>query len=192
MFDRLDPSSSHSNRATINEVEPLDAGQQSLRCQWCSVPLATGVTICPTCGSPGIPDPRMTVAGLNDAIDITQAPTHRTSAPVVGLNVDHEPVEYWNEDASIGDEAETPVQSIDFDAVEQRRLMSMILIGSSVLVCALLGWLIGPTLLQGPFESLTGSPVENPSDLRTTGMVGGLMIGMFIGATAGWVVWSTN
>lgn len=194
MSDHRTPLSRHANGATIDGNAPHAAGQQSLRCQWCSVPLATGVTICPTCGSPGIPDPRLTAPGLTDTIEPTPAqnPDTGTRADATSANTTGNPPLLWPEDISPSEVAEAPLNSIDFDAVERRRMLSMLFIGGGVLFCALLGWLIGPTLLQGPFESLTGSPVENPDDLRTMGTISGLMIGMCIGATAGWVVWSAT
>src|SRR5690554_4542571 len=52
-----------ADAATLTIDNPVpEAGP--LSCQWCSVPLADGITICPTCGSPGIADPEMTVVGL--------------------------------------------------------------------------------------------------------------------------------
>ncbi len=69
-------------------------------------------------------------------------------------------------------------------------MQSLVFMGGAVVVCAMLGWLIGPSLLVGPFEGLTGTEVEDLSDLRGMGTIGGLVIGMFIGATGGWVIWS--
>jgi hypothetical protein len=160
---------------------------QPLRCQWCSVPLAAGVTICPTCGSAGVADPQMSVAGLTDLDDLEQA---AWSAPVT---VEHESspiaagelVEWWNDGESVAASA-----GLDLMAVERRRTQSLIFIGGSVILCALLGWLIGPSLLVGPFERVTGTNVEHLSDLRTMGTIGGFIMGMFIGACGGWVIWA--
>ena len=89
-----------------------------------------------------------------------------------------------------GTGVEASVRVVDFEEVERRRMQSIVFMGGAVVVCAMLGWLIGPSLLVGPFEGLTGTEVEDLSDLRGMGTIGGLVIGMFIGATGGWVIWS--
>ncbi len=73
--------------------------------------------------------------------------------------------------------------------VEDRQLQTYGVIIASVVFCVAVGWLAGP-LLAGPMESLTGTPIENTSDLRPTGGVLGLLAGFFIGATCGWIIWS--
>lgn len=187
MSDQHSPSPNDVASAVIGA-----SGRQSLRCQWCSVPLATGVTICPTCGSAGIPDPGMTGAGLTEP-EISEADPVRDAVAANGVaGGEVELVEWWRNETPAGDLTEEPRQTLDFAAVERRRMQSMIAIGGAVVVCVALGWLIGPSLLEGPFERLTGTTVENPDDLRTMGTIGGLIVGMFVGATSGWVVWADN
>lgn len=182
MSDLLNPSTGHAN-----SIAP---GPQSLRCQWCSVPLAAGVTVCQTCGSAGIPDPRMTVP------DVTDPETRQVDPLRKALTSDNVPageaglVEWWRDETLDGAGSEAPARVVDFEAVERRRMQSIVFMGGAVVVCAMLGWLIGPSLLVGPFEGLTGTNVEDLSDLRGMGTIGGLVIGMFIGASGGWVIWS--
>jgi hypothetical protein len=179
-----------SDHRSPSPAANLTSEAQSLRCQWCSVPLAAGVTTCPTCGSAGVADPQMSVAGLTELDELEQA-TWSTPGPVEDEHESSpiaaaELVEWWNDGESVG----AGVGTLDFMAVERRRTQSLMFIGGSVLVCALLGWLIGPSLLVGPFEGVTGTNVEHLSDLRTMGTVGGFIIGMFIGACGGWVIWA--
>ena len=164
--------------------------QQALRCQWCSVPLAAGVSICPTCGSPGIPDPRMTLAGLTD-LEVSLPDPIKEAVAVNGVTGgEAELVEWWRNETAAGEMTDEPRQTLDFEAIERRRTQSLIFIGGAVAICTLLGWLIGPALLESPFERLTGTTVDDPSDLRTLGTICGLIAGMFIGATGGWVIGS--
>jgi len=169
-----------------------DAGAGALRCQWCSVPLAAGVTTCPTCGSPGIPDPRMTVAGLNDLATGQPEPLSNTMAVSDITGDEVELTEWWRNEPSAGDLNETPLQTLNFEDIERRRMQSIGFIVGAVVVCTFLGWLIGPSLIVKPFEGLTGTTVENLDDLRTMGAIGGMIAGMFVGATGGWVIWSSR
>jgi hypothetical protein len=190
MSDLLHPPAGHVNSVAPGSGEPPISPPESLRCQWCSVPLAAGVTVCPTCGSAGIPDPRMTVP------DVADLETHQPDPLRTALTSDNGPageadlVEWWRDETSGGANGEASVRVVDFEEVERRRMQSIVFMGGAVVVCAMLGWLIGPSLLVGPFEGLTGTEVEDLADLRGMGTIGGLVIGMFIGATGGWVIWS--
>jgi uncharacterized Zn finger protein (UPF0148 family) len=191
MSDQRNTSPADSGNVMFRPSEPPTTERQSLRCQWCAVPLATGTTICPTCGSAGIPDPRMTVASLADSgADQPVQAGNAVTAVTVGNDV--ELVEWWQPETPDGELAEESRNTLDFDAVERRRTQSLMVIGGAGVVCALLGWLIGPSLLESPFERLTGATVEDPADLRTMGTIGGVIAGLFIGATCGWVIWSDN
>ena len=170
---------------------PDTAQASALRCQWCSVPLMPGVTICPTCGSPGIPDPRMTVAGLNDSDVDEPEPASEEFVAHPKTDDTGELVEWWREESKAADTAHTREQ-LSYEEVEQRQVQTLAFIGIAVVVCAVLGWIIGPALLEGPIESLTGTPVEQRSDLRGMGTFIGLIVGMFIGATGGWVIWASR
>jgi hypothetical protein len=178
--------------------QAISAGQGTteagaLRCQWCSVPLQPGVTICPTCGSPGIPDPRLS-AGTMEDLDISDA--RPTVAPVTNDAVavdERDLVEWWKHETLNAEPLDEPQQALpSFEDVERRRTQSLVFICSAVVVCGMLGWLIGPSLLVGPFEGLTGTTVKNLSDLRGMGTIGGVLLGLFIGSTGGWVIWSTR
>ena len=149
----------------------IDAG--ALRCQWCSVTLSPGITICPTCGSAGIADPLMTVP------DAEPAPEPVSPQPI-------ELVEWWREDEADGKPARVQMSFVE---AERRRQQTIVFIAVAVLACAITGWLAGP-LLAGAMESLTGTPVENTSDLRPTGGFLGTMIGFMVGAAGGWLIWS--
>lgn len=178
--------------SSIEASQAPGAEQQALRCQWCSVPLAASRTICPTCGSPGIPDPRMSVPGPTEPE--ASRPGQPANAGMAGgaTREGSEPPEWWRDEAIAGGAADVPLTTMSFEDVERRKMQSLTFIGGAVLVCALLGWLIGPSLLVGPFERVTGANVEDLSDLRGMGAMGGMIAGMFIGATGGWVIWSSR
>jgi hypothetical protein len=165
----------------------------ALRCQWCSVPLQPGVTICPTCGSAGIPDPRMS-AGRLDELDITDAsPSFAPIANDAAVADERELVEWWKLETLNADPLDEPLPAVaSFEDVERRRTQSLVFICGAVVVCGMLGWLIGPSLLVGPFEGLTGTTVTNLSDLRGMGTIGGILLGLFIGSTGSWVIWSSR
>jgi len=181
-----------SRRSTIGTSEPPVTEPQSLRCQWCSVPLEAGISICPTCGSPGIPDPRMTVPSVTVLEPTPPDPIREALSGGIASVDEAELVEWWNEEKPDDVIGAAPITTVDFEEIERRRMQSIIFMVGSVFVFALLGWLIGPTLLVGPFEGLTGTTVEDPSDLRGMGTMGGLIAGMFVGATGGWVLWSAR
>jgi hypothetical protein len=152
----------------------------SLRCQWCMTAIPSGVTTCPTCGSSAIPDPRMVVPGAE--------PVTEQAIPVVAdPGPAGEPTEWWREEDQDG--VFSTRRQPTFEEVEQRRTQTLLFIGGSIVVCVVIGWLLGP-LLAPALESLTGTPVEDPNDLRPTGMFFGLLAGFFVGALAGLVIWS--
>jgi hypothetical protein len=161
---------------------------EALRCQWCSVPLPANVTICPNCGSPGVPDPR-----FSDPMD-SGGPTGplaaRLRAPAPDAVLDP-----WREDTTDGpqlDFSEPPApQQISWEDAERRQFNTILIAGVAVISCALVGWLAAP-LLAGVVENLTGTPVENTSDLRPFGALLGLLSGFAIGAIAGIVIWSNR
>jgi len=135
----------------------------------------------------------MTVVGADEPAVRTLDPIGVPAAEAVIAPDEQQLVEWWkHETLNVEplDEPATPLPS--FEDIEQRRMQSMIFIGSAVIVCALLGWLIGPSLLIGPFEGLTGTTVENPSDLRGMGTIGGILAGLFIGSAGGWVIWANK
>ena len=149
-------------------------GAATLTCQWCSVSLPPGVTICPTCGSPGVADDSMIVP------DLIETPAHDE------LTVQHkdedELVEWWK------DEGESETETYKNSAAQGDDLMPVILglIGTAV-VCVVLGIFVAPILLVSLFEGSLGVTVENSNDLRPLGGVLGLLTGAFIGAIGMWV-----
>lgn len=156
------------------QPEPHSAGS-GLRCQWCSVALPAGETVCPTCNSPGVPDPNLTAPG----IEILEP---ATSAEPVKLPEELD--EWWLEDEAAGRPVPKAQSSV---AVDEDRLIKTvaILIGTAV-ACAFVGWLAGPPLLAPVMENITGSPVEDMNDLRPMGSIFGFVSGIFLGACIGW------
>src|SRR5690348_15472466 len=65
----------------------------NLRCQWCFTTLPSGTATCPTCGSPGVPDPRFS-SEVNEA---AAAAPEMAPTPT-------ELVEWWREDETDGSE----------------------------------------------------------------------------------------
>lgn len=149
----------------------------SLRCHWCAVTLQMGVATCPTCGSSGIPDHRMSVPGSDSTDGGDVATPARASV----------------DDLSPGDietsDRPPTTSNVSYLDIEDRQLQTYGIIIVSVVVCAAIGWLAGP-LLAGPMESLTGTPVANTSDLRPTGGFLGMLAAFLVGATSGWIIWS--
>jgi hypothetical protein len=152
----------------LNKVA-AEHGATRLTCQWCSVSLPPGETICATCGSAGIPDTSMIVP------DIVEAPV----APSIDVNPqgEQELVEWWKD----VDEVNTYTNSDD----EPHDPLPMIigLVGTGV-ICILLGVLVAPSVLASAFESSLGVTVDSTSDLRPLGGVLGLLLAAFIGAIA--------
>lgn len=146
------------------------AAAQPLTCQWCSVALPPGTTICPTCGSTGIPNESMVVPDvaepdadpLQDAIGILRPEGEELT-------------EWWNADGEI-----EPYRN---SAQQEGDMMPVILglLGTGV-VCVLLGVLVAPTLLASVFENSLGVTVKDNNDLRPLGGVLGLLTGAFISA----------
>jgi hypothetical protein len=186
-----DLSNSPLRHAIATRQDVANSG--ALRCQWCSVPLPAGVTTCPTCGSPGIPDPRLAAGDLNESEIPALDPIKTAAATAPDITDERELVEWWKHETLNADPIEEPLPTTpSFADVERRRMQSFAFISGAVFVCAMLGWLIGPSLLVGPFEGLTGTTVEDLSDLRGMGTLGGIIIGLFIGSTGGWAIWSSR
>ncbi|HUG14478.1 MAG TPA: hypothetical protein VMM78_05595 [Thermomicrobiales bacterium] len=157
--------------------------REMLRCQWCSVPLKPGVTLCPTCGSPGVPDPVFSTpepepAPAVDALSVTVFDETSVIAP-------------WRDDESLVVDA--PVtgsrKQLTVQEAENRQMQTIKLAVIAVLVCGFLGWLAGP-LLAGVIESFTGTPVEDSGDLRPMGGFFGMLTGLLVGGIGGVVIWS--
>jgi hypothetical protein len=92
--------------------------------------------------------------------------------------------EWWLDDESVALPITRPPSSAALD--EDRVLKTAaILIGTAV-ICAFAGWLAGP-LLAPAMEGITGSPVQDTSDLRPMGSILGFLSGLFIGACIGWI-----
>jgi hypothetical protein len=134
----------------------------------------------------------MTVSGLDDPEVQTPSPGSQPATDPVDTD-EQELVEWWKHETLNTDPDDEPRPALaNFEDVERLRAQSLMFICGAVVVCALLGALIGPRLLVGPFESLTGTTVDDLSDLRGMGTLGGIVIGLFIGSTGGWVIWSSR
>jgi hypothetical protein len=144
--------------------------------------LADGVTTCPTCGSPGIPDPR-----VNAPLDTAPPPM----PAVADEALPPELTEWWREEDETNPGREGRRVMTEMEA-DQRRTQALIIMVCAALACIFIGWLIGPTMLVGPMENFTGTPVEDPSSLRSLGAFLGLLAGMLVGAVSGWVIWSSK
>lgn len=147
----------------------------SLRCQWCSVTLPEGTVVCPTCSSPGVPDPAMTAAGSEI---LEPLPSSEAVRPPEELD------EWWLDDVAAPRPAARPESSVALD--EDRLLKTAAILIGIAAVCAFIGWLAGP-LLAPAMENITGSPVQDTNDLRPMGSIFGFVAGLFIGACAGWI-----
>jgi hypothetical protein len=150
----------------------VGANTATLTCQWCSVSLPPGETICPTCGSPGVGDDSMVVPDLAEMrVPDTVTVQHKG---------EDELVEWWKEDG----EPETYKNS----ASRNDDPLPVILgIAGTVVVCIILGIVAAPILLSSLFENSLGVTVENSNDLRPLGGVLGLLMGAFIGAIGMWI-----
>jgi hypothetical protein len=160
----------------LNHVESRQAtGTPTLTCQWCSVALQPGVTICPTCGSAGVPDTSMVVPDVPTEGDDSLQP-----ALAVEQRGDAELTEWWNEGEESG---------VYRNSAEEGNDPLPVILGliGTALVCVLLGILVAPMLLASVFENSLGVTVENNNDLRPLGGVLGLLTGAFIGAIGIWV-----
>lgn len=159
-----------------HERPPSQGSQGDLTCQWCSVRLPAGETRCPTCGSPGIPDPSLPAPG----IELLETPER-----VEPLQPPEGPHEWWLDDDEVEHQQRRAAMSPN--AVEDRLLKTVAILAGVGAAFTLLGWLIGPLFLSPLMESITDTPVETASDLRPMGSVLGLLIGLFFGASYGWI-----
>lgn len=190
--ERHDPLSDQTIAQEIpsGTLSAAEHAATSLRCQWCSLPLAEGITTCPTCGSPGIPDPRLSPSSSSDLPASARAGDGinildpwrdaEFSAPRLPLELDPD-----FESSSL------PQTGLSWQDAERRQLNTILFACGAVLVCAFVGWLAGP-LLAGSMESFTGTPVEDPSDLRPMGAIIGLLTGFGVGAMGGIVIWANR
>lgn len=166
-------SASESTRNSSSRVV-LSTGD--LTCQWCSVRLLAGETRCPTCGSPGIPDPNLHPPGV--------AMLEAETVPDI-VEPKEELTEWWLDEDEV--QHQQLRAALSPAAVEDRLFRTAgVLIGTAV-VFTFLGWLVGPMFLSPLMENITGSPVEHASDLRPMGGILGLLTGLFFGASYGWI-----
>ena len=184
----MDHATSAGAGALGARIGAQSAVSRPLRCQWCSQTLPAGVTDCPTCGSLGAPDPRLNMPGEGPTPALDASSAVMASNAQVALGEGAALPEWWLDDDDAGASHKPTMTLAD---VEQRRARALVTIGAAVVLCVALGWLLGPQLAGG-FERLTGSPVENPDDLRGTGAFLGMLTGMFVGATGGWLIWSSK
>ena len=145
------------------------------RCQWCSVSLPVGTTVCLTCNSPGVPDPALTVPGIEI---LEPTPAVETAKPPGELD------EWWLDDQPASQPGTRPRSSAALD--EDRLLKTAAILIGTAAICAFAGWLAGP-LLAPAMESITGSPVQDTGDLRPMGSILGFLSGLFLGAGIGWI-----
>jgi hypothetical protein len=174
---------------TLLKSAPASSGPLSgtLRCQWCSVPLAAGITRCPSCGSAGVPDPRLSPTSDNPPLPapLAAAPTVDAYAPLTVEQVDALAPPPLDQQPSVDR------KQLTWEEAERRQFRTIAIAAAAILVCTFLGWLSGP-LLSGVVENFTGTPVENPSDLRTMGALIGLLSGFAVGGVAGTVIWANR
>lgn len=153
------------------DTQPAD---KELRCQWCSVQLPAGTTICPTCGSPGIPD---------QDVPLPEAEPETISGVDVEQKPEEELVEFWNDEP-----AGSTTSSRQSTAAEpEDQLVIFLGLAGAVVFCVVVGVLLAPPLLTPVMENITGTPVENPGDLRPVGGVVGFLVGLFIATIGLWV-----
>jgi hypothetical protein len=165
----------HSPQAAQTDAEQVRAGE--LTCQWCSVTLAPGVTICPTCGSPGVPDA---------ALSLPAAALLEEESFIVVEKPPEELVEWWHDEDELDEDGSHRFRN-SAALQEPDPLVTAAVLGGSVLIGILLGVLAAP-LLAPLMENLTGVEVENVNDLRPMGGIIGLLTGLTVGAVAGWVM----
>ncbi|MFW6075259.1 MAG: hypothetical protein ACOC9Y_06675, partial [Chloroflexota bacterium] len=98
-----DSTSDTSHRLAGRERE---AGRMSdastrLTCQWCSVVLPEGETVCPTCGSSGVPDDEMVVPGSEVLVDTEPAPEIEPQSPEeIEAALEEEPANLYRNSAA--------------------------------------------------------------------------------------------
>jgi hypothetical protein len=158
---------------------PAETDSEQLTCQWCAVQLAPGVSVCPTCGSPGVANADLHLPGDERL---------REETPVVQPKAPDELVEWWRDDELDADGAAGgSVYRNSASAQESDPLMTVAWMAVAVVVCVALGILAAP-LLAPLMESITGVEVEDVDDLRPMGGIIGLLVGLCVGAMLGWVV----
>ena len=145
----------------------------TLTCQWCSVALPAGETVCPTCGSSAVPDESMIVPGGDDPLSISEVAVDDLGG--------EELVEWWNEPAEV--ERQTYRNSAR-QADDPLPVIAM-LVGAG-LFCVVAG-VIGVPFLAPVIEENIGIVIENPADLRPIGAILGLLVGLFIGTIGMWI-----
>lgn len=165
-----------ASESTQNPSSRVVFSTGDLTCQWCSVRLPAGETRCPTCGSPGIPDPNLHAAGI-EVLDAKAGPDV--------VEPKEELTEWWLDEDEVQHQEQRAALSPA--AIEDRLLKTAgVLIGTAV-VFTFLGWLVGPLFLSPLMENITGTPVERAADLRPMGGILGLLTGLFFGASYGWI-----
>lgn len=145
------------------------AGER-LNCQWCFKQLEPGVTICPTCGSPGVPDESLTMPAGGESDELSKLEVTEKSPEEIAAVMEEEGGSVYRNSS-----ANAPDPAVTFLAV-----------GGAVLISVVMGVIAAP-LLETPFENTLGVVVDNPADLRPLGGVIGMLVGMFLGAIAMWV-----
>jgi ribosomal protein L40E len=155
-----------------------DVSAETIKCQWCGATSPARARHCVSCGSWIEEQPTFTEPAVAPpVVDVAEADASAL-------------VEWWRDDED-ADGSEKTVPKRTLAEVEQRRLQSIGLMIGCVIACTFIGWIAGPLL--APFlEGLTGSPPDDSGALRSLGAFVGFLGGMFAGAVAGWITWSTD
>lgn len=142
----------------------------TLTCQWCSKQLPPGETVCPICGSSGVPDESLTVPGINHPDDLSKLEVSELSAEQINEVMQEESESLYRNSAA--DEPDPAV--------------TLLAVAGAVVISVIMGVIAAP-LLATPMENTLGVVIDDPSDLRPLGGVIGMLVGMFLGAIAMWV-----
>jgi hypothetical protein len=151
------------------------------RCQWCGEQLSDEQAVCPGCGAV-VAGPLLDDEAGETAVVAADAPDPAPEAAAL--------IEWWRDD-NPEVEAVRAQRQLTFEEAERRSLLSIAVIVCAAALCLLLGLASAP-LLAPLIESLTGSPVQDTSDLRPLGGLLGLLGGLLVGAIGGWIIWSNR
>lgn len=82
--------------------------------------------------------------------------------------------------------------SHDAPAAPKNRDSMLLITAGIVLLCIVLGAVVLPYLLVGPFERITGIDSASASNLRPLGAIIGLFTGVTLALVAGAVTWTSR
>ena len=158
------------------------SNQPEMTCQWCSGTVPAGEDACSKCGA-ARPREDLVAPGFTPRDEAPAGPdvqwAQSETAELTEEEVQARQI-LRDLDAYVPDETPPP-RTTSRDPSDDLFIV-VIALGASVVVGALLGWFVAPTLIHDLFNDVLGIDTDGPEAFRRLGAFIGAMVAMLFGA----------